>query len=472
MRPGWIAALLALAGCELAGGIDQKVHRLPGGTGEGGAAGQGVVVVEPPGRRPPARPSGKVAPQDGRMLTFAARRIRFGKHNPDGTKNPEAWRRIGFDIDGQNTTAETLASGSSGKKHCLRAKEETAISTFEDGEEGRDNVFGSKIAPLLGSLASSAQGLENDISEDITLGSSPTLLVVLDDVNDGPDDPYVTASVYASAAVPGQPTRNWDGNDVFQVAPASILANSISSPRSIYVSGYLRGNTYVSGSLHAAGSSPPIYLPIAADTELLVFNVSSSTLVIELDEDHTLVQRATLSAVLTPQNLEAPMKQLIDRYLCANEVVQKFAYQQLATLHELPDLFLGGASFQDDSGTRPCDALSVAIELELVPILPLTTVFKGQPLPYPCPASPLRCVDPLFFRPPIEALRATNRRPGGRSTHRPREPERAQPAGRAPTAVPSPASFSLGIPRIRRILRGWHCSRIRWGDGASRRSWP
>jgi hypothetical protein len=240
----------------------------------------------------------------------------------------------------------------------------------------------------MNSLASSAQGLENDISEDITLGSSPTLLVVLDDVNDGPDDPYVTAAVYASAAVPGQPTRNWDGNDVFQVAPSSIVANSISAPRSLYVSGYLRGNTYVSGSLHAAGSSPPIYLPIAADTELLVFNVSSSTLVIELNEDHTLVQRATLAAVITPHNLEAPMKQLIDRYLCANEFVQKFAYQQLTTLHELPDLFLGGASFQDESGTQPCDALSVAIELDLVPILPLTTVFKGQPLPYPCPTSP------------------------------------------------------------------------------------
>lgn len=328
------------------------------------------------------------------MLTFAARRFRFGKHNPDGTKNPDAWRRIGFDLDGQNTTAETLASGSPGKRHCLRAKEDAPLSVFEDGEEGRDNVFGSKIAPLLGSLASSAQGLENDISEDITLGSSPTLLVVLDDVNDGPDDPYVTASVYAAAAVPGQPTRNWDGNDVFQVTPASILANSISSPRSIYVSGYLRGNTYVSGSLHAAGSSPPIYLPIAADTELLVFNVSSSTLVIELDEEHALVKRATLSAVITPDNLEAPMTQLIDRYLCASEVVQKFAYQQLATLRELPDLFLEGASFQDGSGTRPCDALSMAIELDLVPILPLTTVFKGQPLPYPCPAPPdLRRVD-------------------------------------------------------------------------------
>jgi hypothetical protein len=318
------------------------------------------------------------------MLTFAARRIRFGKHNLDGTRNPEAWRKLGFDIDGRRTRVEPFSSDPPGSGHCIPAGEGATPPGVEDGEDGIDNAFGAQVFPLLNSLVPSALGFENDISEDITLGSMPTLLFVMDDVNDGPDDPYVNVAIYTSATFLGQPARRWDGEDSFQVARSSVIESSLSSPRAIYVGGYLKGHTYVSGSIHAR-RSPPVFMPIAASTAPLVFQATSSTLMIELDEEHRNVRRATLSLVITPHELEASMRELIELYFCDNEVLKNFALLQLPTLHKTPDLFLEGDQFQDPSGMRPCDALSMAVDLELLPILPLTTVFKGTPLPPPCP---------------------------------------------------------------------------------------
>jgi hypothetical protein len=287
-----------------------------------------------------------------------------------------AWRTIGFDVDGVDSTSTALSANPPAVTQCKPVQ--TGLSLLVDGEEGRDNVAGSQVFATINFFTGGS--LENKLAADMKAGTAPVLLFRMTDVNKGPDDTNVLLQVFSSAVTSPAIPNNWDGNDEFQVSPVSIKENALTNPKVAFLKGYMAGNTYVSSAFNEVG--PAIFfLPLGPG--LLELKFISSTLVIELDETHKIPIKATFSGVILPQDLQDPMRTLIDNYYCDFKSVLDKEIDKIVTF---PDLYASGKDFHDATGTETCDAISAAFEFDLVPIKPIETINPNpQNPPFPCP---------------------------------------------------------------------------------------
>lgn len=178
--------------------------------------------------RPPASTSSK---SDGEEAVFALRNISLD-HSGD------RWRRFGLDLDGMHTTSPDDVS------ECVATDGTSAV----DGERGIDNAFGQHVLPTVVGLISC---LEDNIALNQGLGLG-TVLLRLREWNGTPNDAKVDVSVVsavdgtslddasrvawggssgATLMLPGSdvdaPSPAWDGDDLFFVDPASVVAGDI-----------------------------------------------------------------------------------------------------------------------------------------------------------------------------------------------------------------------------------------------------
>lgn len=93
---------------------------------------------------PPASTCGaRQAPAGAPVLAIRLINMNLGDLDENGSLSDEAWRTIGFDIDGLCTARGAAGSCAPGG----------SFVTQEDGELGIDNAFGKSILPVLGTLA-------------------------------------------------------------------------------------------------------------------------------------------------------------------------------------------------------------------------------------------------------------------------------------------------------------------------------
>lgn len=164
---------------------------------DGGAACTRAVVPSPPAALADQ-------PGNGRTYVLAARRIEIG---PSSFGN---WRQIGFDLDG-------ICSDSTGgsPRSC------TAAQTVVDGDDGRDNAFGSAVATGLHVM---------DTFRDMTLSETMaagrlTVGVRITEWGGG-DDRRVSFEwlhLVEGRGASGS-TLNWDGMDRWKIEPSYSLA--------------------------------------------------------------------------------------------------------------------------------------------------------------------------------------------------------------------------------------------------------
>ncbi|HVJ93385.1 MAG TPA: hypothetical protein VM580_26470, partial [Labilithrix sp.] len=124
---GGLATLAATQGCGDSGSADDK-----GATSE-----TGKTV-------PPAEGSPTTATDE---RAFAVDALFVGDADRAGTASATAWKKFGYNLDGHITTV-TDSNSPDLKTVCKRASGAQA-SVHQDGDEGTDNAFGSKILPLL-----------------------------------------------------------------------------------------------------------------------------------------------------------------------------------------------------------------------------------------------------------------------------------------------------------------------------------
>lgn len=178
--------------------------------------------------RPPAETSSK---GDGEEAIFAFRNISLD-HSGD------RWRRFGLDLDGMQTESADEVS------ECVTANGSSVV----DGERGIDNAFGQHVLPTVVGLISC---LEDNIALNQGLGFG-TVLLRLREWNGTPNDAKVDVSVVSAvdgtsiddvsaltwggpvgatlmlpAGAGEAPPPAWDGEDVYFVDPASLVAGDI-----------------------------------------------------------------------------------------------------------------------------------------------------------------------------------------------------------------------------------------------------
>jgi len=180
---------------------------------------------------PDRPPSGTSSKADDIEAVFAFRNISLDQSG-------DRWTRFGLDLDGMNTTSVSDAA------ECVAANGNPPL----DGNKGIDNSFGQHVLPTVVSLISC---LEDNIALNQGLGFG-TVLLRLREWNGTPNDAKVDVSVLS--AVDGTslddvagvkwggsnsaslmrsrgneeaPPPAWDGEDVFFVDPASLVAGDL-----------------------------------------------------------------------------------------------------------------------------------------------------------------------------------------------------------------------------------------------------
>jgi hypothetical protein len=180
---------------------------------------------------PDRPPSGTSSKSDDVEAVFALRNISLDQSG-------DRWTRFGLDLDGMNTTSVSDAA------ECVAANGNPPL----DGNKGIDNSFGQHVLPTVVSLISC---LEDNIALNQGLGFG-TVLLRLREWNGTPNDAKVDVSVLS--AVDGTslddvagvkwggsnsaslmrsrgneeaPPPAWDGEDVFFVDPASLVAGDL-----------------------------------------------------------------------------------------------------------------------------------------------------------------------------------------------------------------------------------------------------
>ncbi|UCH28450.1 MAG: hypothetical protein JSV06_09225 [Myxococcales bacterium] len=187
--------------------------------------GEGLATV-------PARPpAGTSASSDDVEAIFAFRNISLDQSG-------DRWRRFGLDLDGLNTASIE------DEAECVAANGSPTL----DGEKGIDNSFGQHVLPTVVGLISC---LEDNIALNQGLGFG-TVLLRLREWNGTPNDAKVDVSVVSAvdgtslddatglewggpagatlmlpSATQEAPPPAWDGEDVFFVDPASLVAGDI-----------------------------------------------------------------------------------------------------------------------------------------------------------------------------------------------------------------------------------------------------
>jgi hypothetical protein len=97
------------------------------------------------GKVPPAEQGTPTTASDER--TFAIDSLHLGEADRGGVKNPNAWKKYGYNLDGRITNVTDQKSPDLARV-CKRSSGAPA-TIHQDGDEGTDNTFGKEILKLL-----------------------------------------------------------------------------------------------------------------------------------------------------------------------------------------------------------------------------------------------------------------------------------------------------------------------------------
>lgn len=417
---GVVLGTVALgAACQAIAGIEDKqldpAYKDDSGTGATGGAGGGAgdsgdadASGGPSGSDPvpPGRPPGNPVPGGGATRWFAARTMYLGTVDPTtGKPAPDAWRSIGHDIDGECTTADISKTDTS--TTCTKPPN-AASTSLEDGDDCRDNAAGKLLSLGMQQLSNN---FEAQLHADLETAETATYLLRLDDLGDGPDDPYVRGSIYVT--VPRNPAFDkaptWNGEDQFVVDAITVLAGDsgspdagdagdagasdagpkdsgadatvkpnplIEQPRFVFDTGYMTGNVWVSGDF----DKTPKTIPLFVLNRIMVVDLPTVTLVAGLTPAHDGILASQMSGVV-------PTSVLTDQFGAVGlEIVNCIGFlgDTLMNNFILPGRDLGSVAPTFKTPKVACDDESLGFAFRWEPVKPPVYVQAVPPIPFKC----------------------------------------------------------------------------------------
>jgi len=366
-----LPSALALPSCATILGYDDLTPRADAGSESGTDTGvvDSKVDSGPTPIHAPTRPPGDPTPSGtGKTVWFLFKRFYLGSVNHSGAKVSGAWKEWGFDLDkvctGDKESKENIGT-------CRRV-EGAAQDMLVDGNDCIDNNFGSHLVSLIRVYK---EDFEKEANAAILAGSS-TWILKLEDVDDGPNDPFVSGKLYR--ATPEKTGPALDGSDVRSVSSDSVIKGDLDQPVSFFPVGYIKNNVWVSGDANEFD----VFLPIGAFS--VPMHLVGGVMTLPLDDKHEngTTANGVLAGAIPASTLEATIKPVaIEAKFCPGTPIY---VSLLKTLQQFPDLVAGAPNLQDVNVT--CDALSMGVGYEVAPMQPVTTVAAPPPPPpNPCP---------------------------------------------------------------------------------------
>lgn len=206
------------------------------------------------GKVPPPPEGSATTASDER--TFALNALYLGEGDRSGTKNKDAWKDYGYNLDGLITKVEKSDSPDL-QKVCTRAAGAPA-TVHNDGNEGIDNAFGKEILKLLDPFAPTPS---KSITEAIVKGDFTIMLKIkglTDDAaqtNTGLAGTLLVGAKYSETGAPTfSPSDDWPFR---------------SSPQVPINGAYINKGVFVNG---AGGATVQLSLAIQGQTLSLTIN--------------------------------------------------------------------------------------------------------------------------------------------------------------------------------------------------------
>ena len=296
---------------------------------------------------PPADPGGP-APDPASaadVSVFAVRTLYFGDVVPaTGVVSSVAWKTLGFDIDGKDTTQSStdvcqLAAGASPR-------------TQEDGNGGIDNSFGTGMLPIL--VTTFGRDFSSQANASLSTGLVTNLLVVRGLGASTTASP-LSASLLVAAPLGATPT--WSVADVWPVDSSSLLHSDPGVPLLAFPRSYAVGGVLVAEPPSGSGG---IALGVVGSIPL-VFPIRHVQVATTLSPDGMTATSGTISGIVPTERLVELGRKVAGRIstsLC-DGVAFESIFQQL---QQAQDILLDGT--QDPS--RPCDGISIGLGFEAV----------------------------------------------------------------------------------------------------------
>ncbi|MBK7399097.1 MAG: hypothetical protein IPJ34_23125 [Myxococcales bacterium] len=376
----WLLAFAACAACAgLVGYDDLRVDAVDAPPTEVATdapvadVDRDVGETPPPTAVPPGPPTGDAKPSGkGKTLWFAVDHLFLGQRDPlTGSVSADAWRGLGHDVDRVCTGPTESKENTNTCRRPAGANQDSLV----DGLGCRDNNFGAKFLPLAAVYLST---LEADTNARLLEGSS-TLLFALDDLDDGPDDPYVVGRLYSAAKWKdfGKTPPRWDGTDQREVTDDTVVGGDVGKPISRYV-GYLAGNVWVSGA------PAPLALGLPFNTIPVKLSLVGATVTIALDDKHERPTGGVISGGMPTRVLGDVLGPIADvAGVCPGSTLYNSLF---TTVTRMADLVEGQPRLQ--STAVECDTMSVGLAFTAVPVVPPTTAVPRPGNSSKCDAGP------------------------------------------------------------------------------------
>jgi len=323
-------------------------------------------------RRPPERVDGGVNPEGGVSRLFGAHAVFLGTINPDTRKaDTAAWKRLGFDVDGKCTTQAQSESDSTGV--CKKPAGAQADSLV-DGDACRDNSGGKLLN--LGAMVL-AGDFELSLNKKLQLSQMPMMVLALEDLGDGPDDPYVPGAIYITVPAPDNPPL-WGGKDEVWVDPSCLTAGDLKQPRYASKTGYLKNNVWVSGDFN----SVPGPMPLMVFDGLVEVNPLMMVITAQLNTTHDAVIKSMASAVLDTEEVKRSLGPVFYQMTGCSQTQADMIMNQFV----LPNADLAAVAYPFVAADQVCNAMSWGLGIEWLMIRSVLVAGASPPKPSACDA--------------------------------------------------------------------------------------
>ena len=290
---------------------------------------------------------------------LAASEVFLGSRERAGSVRSTAWMRFGFNLDGRVTSTADSAKNTG---VCLRHPD-APKSINGDGIDGVDNAFGSQLFPILKSLQSDLEDLNN---EDMRAGKW-TMVLKIDDL--GADDDASAPGTLLLVADLGHPAT-------FTAADRWPVVRTLGA----FPHAYVAHGQWVSGF---ARTTFPLLVAFRDDGGLLRLSLEPGLVVLDLGSGKT-----TVAGVLPMSSLVGSTETTVRVFGgCRSDRddagrLSTTTDSMLSSVVEAADLVAGAPDFQDP--TAQCNAASFGIGL--------TMASTGEPSgTAPWPEVPDRC---------------------------------------------------------------------------------
>ncbi|MEM9691044.1 MAG: hypothetical protein AAGA56_00735 [Myxococcota bacterium] len=293
----------------------------------------------------PARPADAPA-ANGQGTAFAVSRLYLGDTDRDGGADPNAWRSIGYNLDG-------LVTGGDASGHCQPVLDAAPQQVFRDGIDGIDNSFGNNLVGIISEIIPGG-GLSAQASDAILEGDF-TVIANLTNLDSAPNSTGVASTLLVGAPNMGTVDLTTPGATTWP-----FYTDSAGEPLSVSFSdGYVNNNTF------ASGSPQTINLAVSVGGFDLELTIASAVITMDLDAERGLATNGIIAGVLEVEPLLTELEKI------AGSLSTMFCDPESATVQQIFDQVRRQADIMADGTQDPnatCNAISVGIGFDATAI--------------------------------------------------------------------------------------------------------